>query len=176
MRWQQPAAPRDTHTDSTSSAGLDTSRFISGAYAGAEDRHTGQNAVVSIQKWGLWSHLCPEAGLGARAGGLLARGGEERSWGGRGRHPVRSWRGWVFSRCWGASLVLGPGRPFLRGPSVSTKKQGDRRARMLRICAGRWLQGGGGGGGRLQRGCVSAEGPSTGRLGRSRHVAAAPGG
>lgn len=112
----------------------------------------GGRGCTSARKWGwaLKHMVCSPDAVRRGAGGR------------RGRHPAQSWRGRVFSRCRDASLVLGPGRPFLRGPSVSTKKQGDRWERMLWICAGHSLQGRGGGREVGFRGaCVSAEGPST---------------
>lgn len=99
--------------------------------------------VVSfIQKWGLWSHLCPEVGLGTEARGLLARCGEERSWGWEGAAPSPVLEGLGFLKA--------PGCEFSPGtrPSLS---EGWWEG-MLWICAGHSLQGGGGGWCRPQRG------------------------
>ena len=74
--------------------------------------------VVSfIQKWGPWSHLCPEVGLGTEACGLLARCGEERSWGREGAAPSPVLEGLGFLKV--------PGCEFSPGtwPSLSEGSQ-----------------------------------------------------
>lgn len=130
---QQPAAPRDTHRQHVCRTPTPRALFL----VPMQERRTDtldETAVVSIQKWGLCAHLC-RSGAGRQSRRSAGQRAVRRGWGGRGAQSVLEGLG--FSRCWGASLVLGPGRPFRRVPASQPRSRGQERGRCGSVLAAR---------------------------------------